>query len=100
MFYTKLECGGHKGGWTTIVKFDISKGDSYPSGWTRITTPGDFPKVVCRSGNDAGGRYKSINDYNIDGLSIALGNPRKHIHVWLYAIGISDDYNYPVCNSL
>ena len=40
----KLECGGHKGGWTTIVKLDTSKGDSCPSEWTRITTPGDLPK--------------------------------------------------------
>ena len=37
----ELECGGYKGGWTTIVKLDTSKGDSCPSGWTRITTLGD-----------------------------------------------------------
>ena len=47
----ELECGGHKGGWTTIAKFDTSKGDSCPSGWTKITTPGASPKSVCRSGN-------------------------------------------------
>ena len=41
----ELECG-HKGGWTTIVKLDTSKGDVCPSGWINITTPGDFPKVV------------------------------------------------------
>ena len=28
----ELKCGGHKGGWTTIVKFDTSKGDSCPTG--------------------------------------------------------------------
>ena len=57
----KLECGGHKGGWTIIVKFDTSKGDPCPSGWTNITTPGDPPKVVCRSGNDDdGGCYSAI----------------------------------------
>ena len=125
----ELECGGHKGGWTTIVKLDTSKGDACPFGWTKITAPGDSPKVVCRSGNDAGGCYsaifttynitfnkicgqvkgymkgtpngfystkydtKSINDYYVDGLSITLGNPRKH--VWTYAIGLSDDGNYP-----
>ena len=33
----ELECGGHKGGWTKIVKFDTSQGDSCPSGWTNIT---------------------------------------------------------------
>ena len=62
----ELECGGHKGGWTTTVKLDTSKGDSCPSGWTKITTSGDLPKVVCRSGNDAGGCYSAIfTTYNI-----------------------------------
>ena len=128
----ELECGGHKGGWTTIVKIDTSKGDSCPSGWTRITTPGALPKVVCRTGNEASGCYsaifttynvtfnkicgqvkgyqkgnsiafystkydsKSIDDHYVTGLSITLGNPRKH--VWTYAIGISDDGNYPDWN--
>ena len=123
----ELECGGHKGGWTTIVKLDTSKGDACPSEWTRITTPGALPKVVCRIGNDAGGCYsaifttynvtfnkicgqvkgyqkgatdgfwstmhntKSINYHYVTGLSITLGNPRKH--VWTYASGSSDDYN-------
>ena len=27
----ELECGGHKGGWTTIAKLDTSKGDACPS---------------------------------------------------------------------
>ena len=125
----ELECGGHKSGWTTIVKLDASKGDSCPSGWARITTPGASPKVVCRSGNDATGCHsaifttynttfnkicgqvkgyqkgssdgfwstkfdtKSINDHYVDGLSITLGNPRKH--VWTYAVGLSDDGNHP-----
>ena len=128
----ELECGGHKGGWTTIVKLDTSKGDSCPSGWTRITTPGASPKVVCRAENDASGCYsvifttynitfnkicgqfkgyqkgateafsptkhisKSINDHYVTGLSITLGNPRKH--VWTYATGLSDDYSYPEHN--
>ena len=127
----ELECGGHKGGWTTIVKLDTSKGDSCPSEWTSITTPGASPKVVCRSGNDTGGCYsaifatynitfnkicgqvkgyqkgstdafftstatKSINDHYVDGLSITLGNPRKH--VWTYAIGMSDDADNPRFN--
>ena len=39
---------------------------------------------------------KSINDYYVDGLSITLGNPRKH--VWTYAVGASDDYIYPNSN--
>ena len=128
----ELECGGHKGGWTTIVKLDTSKGDSCPSGWTNITTTGASPKVVCRSGSDANGCHsaifttynitfskicgqvkgyqkgapdafrsardysKSINYHYVDGLSITLGNPRKH--VWTYAVGFSDDGNYPHYN--
>ena len=122
----ELQCGGHKGGWTTIVKLDTSKGDSCPSAWTRISASG---KVVCRSGNDSSGCYsaifttynitfnkicgqvkgyqkgtpeafhstefdtKSINDHYVDGVSITLGNPRKH--VWTYAAGLSDDGNEP-----
>ena len=128
----ELECGGHKGGWTRIAKFDTSKGDSCPTGWTKITTPGTNPKSVCRSSNDDGGCYsaifttynitfnkicgkvkgyqkgnsiafrstdqytKSINDYYMSGISVTLGNPRKH--VWTYAAGISDDGNYPSWN--
>ena len=118
----ELECGGHKGGWTTIAKLDTSKGDACPSGWTNVSTSG---MVVCRSENDASGCYsaifttynitfskicgqvkgyqkgapeafnsptKSINDHYVAGLSITLGNPRKH--VWTYATGLSDDGYY------
>ena len=126
----EMECGGHKGGWTTIVKLNISKGDSCPSGWTKITAPG--PKVVCRSGGDQAGcdstifntynvifnkicgqvtgyqkgltvafyggkfGFKTINKQYVDGVSITLGNPRKH--VWTYATGFSDDGNFPEYN--
>ena len=118
----ELECGGHKGGWTTIAKFDTSKGDSCPSGWNRITTPGNNPKTVCETASDRGcyptsfntynttfsricGKVKgyqqgatvaflpagvSINYYYADGVSITVGNPRKH--VWTYASGASDDH--------
>ena len=33
-----------------------------------------------------------INSYYVDGMSITYGSPRKH--VWTYAVGLSDDYNY------
>jgi len=29
----------------------------------------------------------------VEGISITLGLPRKH--VWTYAAGLSDDFNYP-----
>jgi len=35
---------------------------------------------------------KSINDIYVDGISITLGNPRKH--VWTYVTGLSDDGDY------
>ena len=131
----ELECGGHKGGWTKIVKFDTSKGDPCPSGWTKFTTieqdPQNYdpPRVVCQSGYDAGcystnfttyditfnkicGKVRayqqgtthafhgdeknSINDIYVDGVSITLGYPRKHI--WTYAAGLGDDSPYPASN--
>ena len=120
----ELECGGYKGGWTRIVKFDASKGDSCPSGWTNTNV---HSKLVCRAGNNPGcdstifpthnisfnricgqvkgyqkgfsGAFypteviaKSIDSYYVVGVSITLGNPRKH--VWTYATGISDDGNF------
>ena len=33
-----------------IVKLDMSRGDACPSGWTRITTPGDIPKEGADQG--------------------------------------------------
>ena len=117
----ELQCGGHKGSWTRVAQFDTSQGDSCPPEWTLITTPGDNPKNVCRSG-DADACYstifttynisyykicgqvrgyqkgntdafhtavQSIDDHYVDGVSITLGNPRKH--VWTYAIGISNN---------
>jgi len=118
----ELECGGYKGGWTRITKFDTSKGDPCPSGWSKITS-----RNVCRSGDDSGcyptifttynitfnkicGQVtgyqkgftsafystkfdtKSINNHYVDGVSLTLSNPRKH--VWTYAAGYSDDGNY------
>ena len=32
----------------------------------------------------------------VDGVSITLGDPRKH--VWTYAVGLSDDFNYEYGN--
>ena len=116
----ELQCGGHKGGWTRVAQFDTSQGDSCPPEWRLITTPGDNPKNVCRSGdtnechstifttynisfykicgqvrgyqkgntNAFWSSVESIDGHYVDGVSITLGNPRKH--VWTYAAGISD----------
>lgn len=42
------------------------------------------------------GGDKGINTAYVDGVSITLGYPRKH--VWTYVVGISDDHNYPTSN--
>ena len=39
---------------------------------------------------------RSLDGVYVDGISITSGNPRKH--VWTYAVGLSDDYNYPQLN--
>ena len=37
-----------------------------------------------------------INSHYVDGVSITYGSPRRHI--WTYASGLSDDYNYKGAN--
>ena len=39
---------------------------------------------------------RSLDGVYVNGISITLGYPRKH--VWTYAIGLSDDYDYPAYN--
>ena len=39
---------------------------------------------------------RSLDGVYVDGISITSGNPRKH--VWTYAVGLSDDGNYPQHN--
>ena len=34
----------------------------------------------------------SVDVVYVDGISITVGSPRKH--VWTYAVGISDNYDY------
>ena len=37
-----------------------------------------------------------MNGVYVDGVSTTLGDPRKH--VWTYAVGLSDDFNYGYSN--
>ena len=115
----KLKCGGVEGGWMQVVDVDLNRDDSCPGEWKKITTP----KRLCL-GSGAGcvsahfyvkgvgyghicGQAKgyqmatpdafqpnsqSIDGNYVDGISITLGSPRKH--VWTYAAGASDDYDY------
>ena len=113
----ELECSGHKGGWMKIADYDMKIGDDCPKGWTKTTAnginlcrpPSDnvgcYPTVfsvhnisyskICgkvegyQKGATDGLRESSIDSIYVDGISITLGNPRKH--VWTYAVGLSDD---------
>jgi len=38
----------------------------------------------------------TIDGLYVDGISITIGSPRKH--VWTYAASLSDDYDYSCCN--
>ena len=107
----ELECGGHKGGWMRIAHYDISRGDNCPSGWSKTTANGI---AMCRSPNDSAGCYlttfsvqnveicgkikgyqkgspdvfhgSSLDNGYVHGVSITIGNPRKHL--WTYANGV------------
>jgi len=115
----ELECGGHKGGWMKIADYDMSKGDDCPKEWNKMTannivmcrSPSNnagcystrFPvynvsyskicgkiKAYQKGSDDAfSNSLSSIDAAYVDGISITLGNPRKH--VWTYAVGLSDD---------
>ena len=119
----KLKCGGVEGGWMQVVDVDMSKDDTCPGSWQYVISP----KKFCQ-GNVAGctsahfsakgisydqicGQAKayqkghmdafdaespSIDSQYVEGISITIGSPRKH--VWTYAVGLSDNHNYPAFN--
>lgn len=39
---------------------------------------------------------RSLDGVYVDGISVTLGNPRKHL--WTYAVGLSDDHGYLAYN--
>ena len=116
----KLKCGGVEGGWMQIVDVDMNRDKSCPGTWNMITTPrrlclgsavagcasahfsvkGVTYEHICgqAKGYQKGHtdafqtRLQSTDDAYVDGISITLGSPRKH--VWTYAVGLSDDYNH------
>jgi len=66
-------------------------------GYQKGSMDGFYPYVYAASGPHE--EYtpvisvtKSLDGVYVDGVSITYGNPRKHI--WTYAIGVSEDYNY------
>ena len=111
----ELTCGGITGGWMRIANIDTTQGDDCPSGWSKITQPrplcrGSGDAAGCYSayfsnnkteynsicgklhgyqkGSPDGFHVATIDKLYLDGISITVGNPRKH--VWSYAAG----YNY------
>ena len=119
----KLKCGGLEGGWMQVVDVDMNRDESCPGTWQNVTTP----RRLCQ-GNDAGCssghfymneityehiygqvvgyqkgspdafeyRRSSLDSVYVEGVSITMGSPRQH--VWTYAVGLSDDFNYPAWN--
>ena len=121
----KLKCGGVVGGWMQVVDVDMNRNDSCPGTWQKITNPRTLCVGLssggCASANfDVKGvsydnicgqakayqkgspdaferRTESIDGIYVEGISITLGSPRKH--VWTYATGLSDDHrDYPKHN--
>ena len=116
----KLKCGGVEGGWMQVADVDINHDAKCPGTWHTITSPrrlclGLVASAGCASAHfdvkgisyehicgQAKGYQKgtpdafqpnsqSIDGIYVDGISISLGSPRKH--VWTYAAGPSDNYN-------
>ena len=122
----KLKCGGIEGGWMQVVDVDMNKDSTCPAAWQTITTPRRLcigsTTAGCASAHfsthgvsfehicgqtksyqkgypDAfGASIKSIDKAYVDGISITLGSPRKH--VWTYAVSHSDRYIKGVSNRL
>ena len=122
----KLKCGGIEGGWMQVADVDMSRDDSCPGTWHKITTPrrlclGDIAGCAPANFDVKGVSYEhicgqakayqkgqtdafnaqrnaikpSIDSAYVDGVSITIGSPRKH--VWTYAAGISDDFDKTCC---
>ena len=119
---------GIRGGWMRVAHIDMTdSNDTCPSPLRTITSPKRMcarsVSTGCSSvtystcgipytrvcGRAIGYAYASpdafrpmtirnsgINGAYVDGLSITHGQPRKHI--WTYAAGLSEGYDYTCCN--
>ena len=119
----KLKCGGMEGGWMQVVDVDMNRDNTCPGSWQYIINPrklcqGDVAGCSSAQFSAKGISYDhicgqvkayqkghmdafyadspSIDDVYLDGISITMGSPRKH--VWTYAVGLSDNNNNPCCN--
>jgi len=103
-----------------VVDIDMNKDENCPGTWVKTTNPrrlclgslavgcasahfymkGVTYERICgqAKGYQKGTpdafapRRSSVDSNYVDGISITIGSPRKH--VWTHAVGHSDDYNY------
>ena len=102
-----------------VVDVDMNRDESCPGTWHKITTPRrlclgyvvgcvsahfqvmgvDYENVCGQAKTYQKGspdaylsNKQSIDGVYVDGISITLGSPRKH--VWTYVVGLSDDHAY------
>ena len=108
---------GNKGGWMRIANIDTSQGDDCPTGWKKTTQPplckGSGNTAGCYSARFSNNKAKynsicgkirgyqkgttdgfntqetAIDKPYLDGVSVTIGNPRKH--VWSYVAGNSQN---------
>ena len=119
LFLTQCDMEFEKG-WMQVADLDVSRGDDCPKEWSKITvdgvkacrSPGDSRGCYSKHFPVNGTKYRKvrgfvrgyqkgsvdaflsggiINDIYVDGVSVTLGNPRRHI--WTYVAGLSDDGN-------
>ena len=111
----ELTCGGIRGGWMRIANIDTTQGDDCPTGWSKTTQPralcrGSGDAAGCYStyfsnkkaeynsicGKLRGYQLRSTDAFHtqitidkpyLEGVSLTVDNPRKH--VWSYAVGVS-----------
>ena len=116
-----LQCGGVEGGWMQVVDVNMAQDNSCPGTWRMISSPRKFCVGGVNAGCDSAhfntrgisfqhicGQTKSyqkgspdaflggklgINDIYVDGISITLGLPRKHI--WTYCAALRDHSSCP-----
>ena len=119
----KLKCGGIEGGWMQVVDVDMDQDDACPGSWEYTLNPRKLCQgndAGCSSAHFSvkGVKYDqicgqarayekgtpsafsinipSIDSHYVDGVSITIGLPRKH--VWTYAVGLSDDSTSTIVN--
>ena len=111
--------------WITVVDFDASRGDECPSSFVKVKLNGKdmcrssygcssyiykvhgkiYNEIIgmvrgyqkgTTDGFQASWHGNGINQAYVDGVSITIGSPRKH--VWTYAAGLTQEGNYPDFN--